>query len=143
LILIAARCASKSCFPSLTRSRKLKAMKMPILIVSMMILLSGTLGNAQAPVSPATDAVSAPQSPQKLSPELRRKLVESRQKVSQDPQYQQLLKAAQAAQARADEYFLARLKQAVAGDSQLVKLVDDLIRARQTLRAAAPSATAP
>ena len=118
-------------------------MKKPTMIVSIMILLAGVSGSAQSPAPPATDAVSAPLSPQKLSPEVRRKLVETRQKVSQDPQYQQLLKAAQAAQARADEYFLARLKQAVAGDSQLVKLVDDLIRARQTLRAAAPSATAP
>lgn len=100
------------------------------------LILVGAHASAQT-ATQSEAAVSAAARPQKLGDETRSKLVEIRKKVSDDPQYQQLLKAAEAAQTKANDYFLAKLKQAVQGDAKLAKHVDSLIQQHKQLRAAA------
>jgi len=105
------------------------------------ILLVGLLasvGYAQEP-SPTTGgvdpaAVETPKRAVKLTPDLRRKLVEKRAEVAMDSEYRQLLAAAKAAQARADDFFLLRLKQAVADDKALREHVDQLLRSYRATR---------
>lgn len=94
------------------------------------ILSAGNLAAQEAPQATPESASK----PVRLTAEMRTKLTERREKVAQDQQYLALQRAARQAQARADDYFLAKLREAVADDKNLEKYVRDLIRQQKSLQ---------
>ncbi len=112
-------------------------MKRISLIAALAIGAFLSVGRAEEATPPATGG-GAKQV--RLTAEMRQKLTECRQQVSSDSQYQALLKAARQAQERADDYFLAKLQQVVAGDEKLARYVADTIKQQKSSRGASEPA---
>lgn len=96
-------------------------------------------GWAQEPAAPVAGGEAKPV---RLTAEMRQKLTECRQQVAADAQYVALLKAAKQAQARADDYYMTKLQEAVAADEKLARYVANLIREQKAARAGADGTTA-
>ncbi len=115
-----------------------KKMKRTSVIVALAISAFLNGGKAEETAPPAAGGGVKPV---RLTAEMRQKLTERRQQVSSDSQYGALLKVARQAQERADDYFLAKLQQAVADDEKLSRYVADLIKQQRSLRGASASET--
>jgi len=115
-------------------------MKHLTIAAALTIYMMANAGRAQETSVPAA---GAPEKPVRLTAEMRQKLTECREQVSADAQYVALLKAARQAQARADDYFLAKLRQAVAADEELARYVAGLISEQKAARANTDATDAP